>query len=91
MQLVISASAFFLFFNLFVSNVLAKDCDDIWLIENLQINEINENPTLAKKNAEKKVSRLALQKLIRKVVANSSIVENDFFNNLTDDQIDALV
>ena len=91
MQLVISASAFFLFFNLFVSNVLAKDCDDIWLIENLQINEINENPTLAKKNAEKKVSRLALQKLIRKVVANSSIVENDFFNNLTDDQIDGLI
>ena len=61
-QLVISASAFFLFLNFFVSNVLAKDCEDIWLVENLQINEINENPSLAKQNAEKKVSRLAFQK-----------------------------
>ena len=91
MQIVISASAFFLFLIFFVSNVQASDCEDIWLIESLQIKETNENPSLAKKNAEKKVSRLALQKLVSRVVVNSSIVKNDFFNNLSDDEIDGLI
>ena len=91
MQIVISASAFFLFLSFFVSNVQASDCEDIWLIESLQIKETNENPSLAKKNAEKKVSRLALQKLVSRVVVNSSIVKNDFFNNLSDDEIDGLI
>ena len=91
MQIVISASAFFLFLIFFVSNVQASDCEDIWLIESLQINETNENPSLAKQNAEKKVSRLALQKLVSRVVVNSSIVKNDFFNNLSDDEIDGLI
>ncbi|MFL2814123.1 MAG: hypothetical protein ACJ0BU_05140 [Candidatus Puniceispirillales bacterium] len=91
MQIVISASAFFLILSFFVSNVQASDCEDIWLIESLQINETNENPSLAKQNAEKKVSRLALQKLISKIVVNSSIVRNDFFNNLSDDEIDSLI
>ena len=91
MQKVISASAFFIFLSFFVPNALAKDCEKIWLIENLQINEINENPSLAKQNAEKKVSRLALQKLVRKVVINSSTINNNFFNDLTDDQIDGLI
>jgi len=90
-QIVISASAFFLFLIFFVSNVQASDCEDIWLIESLQIKETNENPSLAKKNAEKKVSRLALQKLVSRVVVNSSIVKNDFFNNLSDDEIDGLI
>ena len=53
MQKVISASAFFLFLSFFVSDVKASDCEDIWLIEGLQINETNENPSLAKQNAEK--------------------------------------
>ena len=74
MQIVISASAFFLILSFFVSNVQASDCEDIWLIEGLQIKETNENPSLAKQNAEKKVSRLAFQKLVSKIVVNSSIV-----------------
>ena len=91
MQIVISASAFFLFFSFFVSYVQASDCKDIWLIESIQIKETNENPSLAKQNAEKKVSRLAFQKLVSKIVVNSSIVKNDFFNNLSDDEIDGLI
>ena len=91
MQKVISASAFFIFLSFFVSNVQARDCEDIWLIEGLQIKETNENPSLAKQNAEKKVSRLAFQKLVSKIVVNSSIVENDFLNSLNDDEINSLI
>tara|TARA_A100001015_G_scaffold45668_1_gene50423 strand:- start:353 stop:1528 length:1176 start_codon:yes stop_codon:yes gene_type:complete len=90
-QKVISASAFFIFLSFFVSNVQARDCEDIWLIEGLQIKETNENPSLAKQNAEKKVSRLAFQKLVSKIVVNSSIVENDFLNSLNDDEINSLI
>ena len=56
---------FVIVFFLFIANIHAKECDDIWLIKNLEIREINNDPSLAKQNAEK-VSKIAFEKLIKK-------------------------
>ena len=45
---------FVIVFFLFIANIHAKECEDIWLIKNLEIREINNDPSLAKQNAEKK-------------------------------------
>ena len=47
-------SKFVIVFFLFIANIHAKECDDIWFIKNLEIREINNDPSLAKQNAEKK-------------------------------------
>ena len=56
---------FVIVFFLFIANIHAKECDDIWLIKNLEIREINNDPSLAKQNAEQKVSKIAFEKLIK--------------------------
>ena len=91
MQLVVSASAFLLFAFFFSSSIQASECEKIWAIENLRINEINENPTIAKQNAEKKISRLALEKLIRRISLNSSVTIKDFINKISNNEIYSLI
>ena len=90
MQLVVSASAFLLLL-FFSSSIQASECEKIWAIENLRINEINENPTIAKQNAEKKISRLALEKLIRRISLNSSVTIKDFINKISNNEIYSLI
>ena len=91
MQLVVSASAFLLFAFFFSSSIQASECEKIWVIENLRINEINENPTIAKQNAEKKISRLALEKLIRRISLNSTVTIKDFINKISNNEIYSLI
>ena len=74
---------FVIIFFLFIANTLAKECDDIWLIQNLEIREINNDPSLAKQNAEKKVSKIAFGKLIKKIVLNSSINTSEILNKIS--------
>ncbi len=90
MQLVVSASAFLLLL-FFSSSIQASECEKIWAIENLRINEINENPTIAKQNAEKKISRLALEKLIRRISLNSTVTIKDFINKISNNEIYSLI
>ena len=51
---------FVIVFFLFIANIHAKECEDIWLIKNLEIREINNDPSLAKQNAEKNAAKNAL-------------------------------
>ena len=89
-QLVVSAITFLLFLVL-NSSIYASECEKIWVIENLKIIEINENPTLAKQNAEKKVSRLAFEKLIRRISLKSSLITDEFINEITINEINSLI
>jgi len=89
-QLVVSAITFLLFLVL-NSSIYASECEKIWVIENLKINEINENPTLAKQNAEKKVSRLAFEKLLRRISLNSPIIIDGFINEISINEINSLI
>ena len=54
MKIFFIINRFVIIFFLFIANIHAKECDDIWLIKNLEIREINNDPSLAKQNAEKK-------------------------------------
>ena len=89
-QLVVSAITFLLFLGL-NSSIYASECEKIWVVENLKINEINENPTLAKLNAEKKVSRLAFEKLIRRISLNPSNLTDRFINKISINEINSLI
>ncbi len=90
MQLIVSAITLLLFLVL-NSITYARECEKIWVIENLTINEINDNPTLAKQTAEKKVSRLAFEKLIRRITVNSSIISDEFINKISINEINSLI
>ena len=90
MQIVVTTITFLLFLVL-NSSIYASECEKIWFIENLKIIEINENPTLAKQNAEKKVSRLAFEKLIRRISLNSSLIADGFINEISINEINSLI
>ena len=82
---------FVIVFFLFIANIHAKECDDIWLIKNLEIREINNDPSLAKQNAEKKVSKIAFEKLIKKIVLNSSINISQILNQISSQEINSMI
>ena len=84
-------SKFVIVFFLFIANIHAKECDDIWLIKNLEIREINNDPSLAKQNAEKKVSKIAFEKLIKKIVLNSSINISQILNQISSQEINSMI
>ena len=52
---------FSIIFFLFITNVNAKECDKIWLIENLEVREINNDPSLVKQMLKKKYLKLLLK------------------------------
>ena len=82
---------FVIVFFLFIANIHAKECDDIWLIKNLEIREINNDPSLAKQNAEQKVSKIAFEKLIKKIVLNSSINISEISNKISSQEINSMI
>ena len=82
---------FVIVFFLFIANIHAKECDDIWLIKNLEIREINNDPSLAKQNAEQKVSKIAFEKLIKKIVLNSSINISQILNQISSQEINSMI
>ena len=82
---------FVIVFFLFIANIHAKECDDIWLIKNLEIREINNDPSLAKQNAEKKVSKIAFEKLIKKIVLNSSVNISQILNQISSQEINSMI
>tara|TARA_Y100001970_G_scaffold288371_1_gene415474 strand:+ start:2288 stop:3448 length:1161 start_codon:yes stop_codon:yes gene_type:complete len=82
---------FYIIFFLFIANVNAKECDKIWLIENLEVREINNDPSLAKKNAEKKVSKIAFEKLVKKIVLNSSTNLTELSNKISYQEINSMI
>jgi len=69
-QFSLFASIFLLFLLPLYTYAEIDGCAKTWLIENLTIDEINENPSLAKNTAERKVSRLAFERLIQKITIN---------------------
>ena len=71
MQFSLFASVCFLLLLPLYTYAEIDGCEKTWLIQNLTIDEINENPSLAKNTAEKKVSRLAFERLIEKIIINS--------------------
>ena len=83
MKFYLIINIFSIIFFLFITNVNAKECDKIWLIENLEVREINNDPSLAKQNAEKKVSKIAFEKLVKKIVLNSSMNLTEFTNKIS--------
>ena len=91
MKIFFITSKFVIIFFLFIANIHAKECDDIWLIENLEIREINNDPSLAKQNAEKKVSKIAFEKLIKKIVLNSSINTSEILNKISSEEINSMI
>ncbi len=91
MKFIFIINKFVIIFFLFIANIHAKGCDDIWLIENLEIREINNDPSLAKKNAEKKVSKIAFEKLIKKIVLNSSINTSEILNKISSEEINSMI
>ena len=82
---------FVIVFFLFIANIHAKECEDIWLIKNLEIREINNDPSLAKQNAEQKVSKIAFEKLIKKIVLNSSINISEISNKISSQEINSMI
>ena len=82
---------FVIVFFLFIANIHAKECDDIWLIKNLEIREINNDPSLAKQNAEQKVSKIAFEKLIKKIVLNSSVNISKISNKISTQEINSMI
>ena len=82
---------YFIIFFLFNENIHAKDCDKIWLIENLDIRDVNVDPTLAKQNAEKKVSKIAFEKLINKIALNSFTNISETIDNLSSEEINSMI
>ena len=82
---------FVIVFFLFIANIHAKECEDIWLIKNLEIREINNDPSLAKQNAEQKISKIAFEKLIKKIVLNSSINISEISNKISSQEINSMI
>ncbi len=91
MKFFLITNIFSIIFFLFITNVNAKECGKIWLIENLEVREINNDPSLAKQNAEKKVSKIAFEKLVKKIVLNSSTNLTEFSNKISYQEINSMI
>ena len=75
MQFSLFASIFLLFFLPLYTYAEIDGCEKTWLIKNLTIDEINENPSSAKNTAERKVSKLAFERLIEKIPELTKVLD----------------
>ena len=91
MQFSLFASLFLLFFLPLYTYAEIDGCEKTWLIENLTIDEINENPSSAKNTAERKVSKLAFEKLIEKIIINPLKYKETIITKVKYEEIESML
>ena len=91
MQFSLFASVCLLFLLPLYTYAEIDGCEKTWLIQNLTIDEINENPSLAKNTAERKVSRLAFEGLIEKIIINSLKYKETIITKVKYEEIESML
>ena len=91
MQFSLFASIFLLFFLPLHTYAEIDGCEKTWLIKNLTIDEINENPSSAKNTAERKVLRLAFEKLIEKIIINPLKYKETILTKVKYEEIESML